>query len=81
MFIEFHPCDAWDDDSLWNSDEATRLLAEEAAKGYGAGEAGKVDEDGGGQGLPIQTVLEEKARLPILFRIDVRYLWRVSWVE
>ena len=54
-----HPCDAGHDDGLGDADELARLLAEEAAEGDGAREAREVDEDGGREGLPVQTVLNQ----------------------
>ena len=55
-----HPCDAGHDDGLGDADELARLLAEEAAEGDGAREAREVDEDGGREGLPVQTVLQKQ---------------------
>ena len=50
---EDEPCDARHNYRLRDSDEPASFLAEEAPEGDGAGEAGEVDEDGGGEGLRI----------------------------
>ena len=65
-----HPCDAGHDDGLGDADELARLLAEEAAEGDGAREAREVDEDGGREGLPVQTVLQTQNQVLLEWNTD-----------